>query len=72
MTHITWISWIRVRQLDEALRILGIVSEISLLDAAGVEAVLPPAVEGDLLVNGVVDVANVKTLWGVKDANLNF
>ncbi len=72
MTHITWISWIRVRQLDEALRILGIVSEISLLDAAGVEAVLPPAVEGDLRVNGVVDVANVKTLWGVKDANLNF
>ena len=43
----------------EALWVLGVVLEVSFLDAARVEADLPPAVEHHLLVHLAVDVAEV-------------
>jgi hypothetical protein len=61
---LTRISWIWIAEFDEALRILGEVLEVGLLNATGVEASLPPPVEGDLLVHAVTDVANVQSLNG--------
>ena len=58
----TWIPGIRVTELDKALRVLGVVLEVGLLDSSGVEPGFPPTVEGDLLVDRVTDVANVKGL----------
>ncbi len=46
-------------ELDETLRILGVVLEVALLDAPRVEADLPAPVEDDLLVLVLVDVAEV-------------
>ena len=58
----TWTPGIRVTELDKALRVLGVVLEVGLLDSSGVEAGFPPTVEGDLLVDRVTDVANVQGL----------
>ena len=58
----TWISGVRIWQLDEALRIFCEILEICFLDSAGVQAGLPTTVKGDLLVDGVTDVAHVQSL----------
>jgi hypothetical protein len=58
-TQILRIGSVGWAQLDETLRILGIVLEVALLDAPGVEPDLPAPVEDDLLILVLIDVAEV-------------
>jgi hypothetical protein len=57
--QILWVLSVRGPQLNEALRIFGIVFEIPLLHPTRIEADLPAAVEDNLLILLLVDVAEV-------------